>query len=149
MSSSPQVPRLALQVLNAPSDPARRFRLLERVRARLRDGRYSRRTEEAYVAWIRRYVIFHDRRHPSDLGPEHVRQFLSALATEQRVAASTQNQALAALLFLYDRYCGDRWRESMVSRLRVMLGGCRWCSRSGRCADCSTSFAIPLGSVHD
>jgi integron integrase len=103
MSSPPQFPQLPLEILNAPPDPTRRFRLLERVRARLRDGRYSRRTEEAYVAWIRRYVIFHDRRHPSDLGPEHVRQFLSALATEQHVAASTQNQALAALLFLYER----------------------------------------------
>jgi Phage integrase, N-terminal SAM-like domain len=87
MSSPQQFPRLSLETLNAPADPTRRFRLLERVRARLRDGRYSRRTEEAYVAWIRRYVIFHDRRHPSDLGPEHVRQFLSALATEQRVVA--------------------------------------------------------------
>jgi hypothetical protein len=50
-----------------------------------------------YVGWIRRYVIFHDRRHPRDLGAEHVRQFLSALAVEQQVAPSTQNQALAAL----------------------------------------------------
>jgi integron integrase len=57
----------------------------------------------AYVVWIRRYVLFHQRRHPRDLGPEHVRRFLSSLAREQNVAASTQNQALAALTFLYDR----------------------------------------------
>jgi integron integrase len=99
MSVPPQIP---LAHLVAPPDPARRFRLLEQVRARLRERRYSRRTEEAYVAWIRRYVIFHDRRHPRDLGAEHVRQFLSALAVEKRAASSTQNQALAALLFVYE-----------------------------------------------
>jgi integron integrase len=99
MSLPPQIP---LAHLVAPPDPARRFRLLEQVRARLRERRYSRRTEEAYVGWIRRYVIFHDRRHPRDLGAEHVRQFLSALAVEKRVAPSTQNQALAALRFVYE-----------------------------------------------
>jgi integron integrase len=99
MSLPPQIP---LAHLVAPPDPARRFRLLEQVRARLRERRYSRRTEEAYVGWIRRYVIFHDRRHPRDLGAEHVRQFLSALALEKRAASSTQNQALAALLFVYE-----------------------------------------------
>jgi integron integrase len=106
MSSPPQFPRIPLALLNAPPDPTRRFRLLEMVRGRLRQRRYSRRTEEAYVGWIRRYVIFHDRRHPGSLGVEHVRQFLSALAIEQRVAPSTQNQALAALLFLYEHVIG-------------------------------------------
>jgi integron integrase len=103
MSRPPTIP---LAHLVAPPDPARRYRLLELVRARLRERRYSRRTEEAYVGWIRRYVFFHDRRHPRDLGPEHVRRFLSALAVEERVASSTQNQALAALLFLYEHVIG-------------------------------------------
>lgn len=92
--------------LVAPPDPGRRYRLLEIVRSCLRERRYSRRTERAYVGWIRRYVLFHGRRHPRDLGSTHVREFLSALAVEDRVAASTQNQALAALLFLYEHVIG-------------------------------------------
>ncbi len=63
--------------------------------------RYSIRTEEAYVQWIKRFVLFHDKRHPRDMGPEEVRQFLTHLAVTHRVAASTQNQALSAILFLY------------------------------------------------
>jgi len=76
---------------------------MEIVRRKLRERRYSRRTEEAYVHWIRRYIVDNDRRHPRDLGESEVQRFLSALAVEKRVAASTQNQALAALTFLYDR----------------------------------------------
>lgn len=70
---------------------------------RLRERRYSRRTGQAYVHWIRRYILFHDRRHPLDLAEPDVERFVSNLATAHRVAASTQNQALAALTFLYDR----------------------------------------------
>ena len=79
---------------------------MEVVRRKLRERRYSRRTEEAYVHWIRRYVVFHGRRHPGELGPEAVRRFLSDLAVGQQVAASTQNQALQALLFLYGQVLG-------------------------------------------
>lgn len=92
--------------LNGPPDPERKFRLMEIVRRRLRERRYSRRTEEAYVHWIRRYIVFHGRAHPRELEPEHVGQFLSHLAEKEQVAASTQNQALAALLFLYARVLG-------------------------------------------
>jgi integrase len=67
------------------------------VRAR----HYSRRTEKAYVAWIRRYILFHGKRHPSEMGAPELTQYLSSLAVEGNVAASTQNQALSALLFLY------------------------------------------------
>lgn len=67
---------------------------------------YSRRTEEAYCGWIRRYVHFHGLRHPSELGGPEIAAFLSHLATEGHVGASTQNQALAALLFLYVRVLG-------------------------------------------
>ena len=87
--------------LNGPPDPGRKFRLMEIVRRKLRERRYSPSTEQAYVHWIRRYIEFHGRRHPGELGPDAVRQFLSDLAVGQRVAASTQNQALQALLFLY------------------------------------------------
>jgi integron integrase len=69
----------------------------------LRAGHYSRRTEKAYVGWIARYIRYHDKRHPAELGSEELEDFLSYLAIERRVAASTQNQALHALLFLYRR----------------------------------------------
>src|SRR2546422_11323285 len=77
-------------------------RLLDRVRAGLRARHYSRRTEEAYVAWIKRDIFFfHAKRHPAEMGAEEVTRFLSSLAVDGQVAASTQNQALSALLFLY------------------------------------------------
>ena len=80
---------------------ASRPRLLDRVRGALRARHYSRRTEDAYVAWIRRYIVFHGKRHPIEMGAAEVTRFLSSLAVEGEVAASTQNQALSALLFLY------------------------------------------------
>ena len=81
--------------------PVPNVRLVDAVRGALRLRHLSPRTERAYLDWMRRYVAFHRGRHPRDLGPEHVTAFLSSLATAGRVAASTQNQALAALLFLY------------------------------------------------
>ena len=80
---------------------APRPRLLELVSAAIETRHYSRRTEETYVQWIKRFIIFSGRRHPRELGAKEVTAFLSHLAVEGRVAASTQNQALAALLFLY------------------------------------------------
>lgn len=71
------------------------------VRGRLRARHYSLRTEQAYLGWIRQFILANGRRHPRELGGAEVEDFLSRLATERRVAASTQNQALAALLFLY------------------------------------------------
>jgi integron integrase len=76
-------------------------KLLDQVRARLRLKHYSLRTERAYVDWIRRFILFHGQRHPRDLDAAAVVAFLSHLAVERTVAASTQNQALSALLFLY------------------------------------------------
>lgn len=76
-------------------------RLLVRVRECLRVRHYSIRTEQAYLGWIRRFILFHDKRHPRDLGRREVERFLTWLATERNVASGTQNQALAALLFLY------------------------------------------------
>jgi integron integrase len=76
-------------------------RLLDQVRRAARLQHLSLRTEQAYVGWVRRFVRFHGTRHPRELGAEEVRGFLSYLATDRSVAASTQNQALAALLFLY------------------------------------------------
>jgi integron integrase len=76
---------------------------LEMVRHSLRAQRYSLRTERAYLYWIRRYIKYHERRHPREMGAEHVHEFLTHLVTADEVAASTQNQALAALRYLYDR----------------------------------------------
>ena len=101
-SGMPEPIRIPLPHLTAPPDATRQFRFMEIVRRRLRERRYSRRTEEAYVHWIRRYIIFNDRRHPRELGEDEVRRFLSSLAVDESVAASTQNQALSALTFLYD-----------------------------------------------
>lgn len=100
------LPLIPQSHLYGPPEPARRLRFMEVVRRRLRERRYSRRTEQAYVHWIRRYIVFHGRRHPSELGPHAVGRFLSDLAVEQRVSASTQNQALQALLFLYAQVLG-------------------------------------------
>jgi integron integrase len=84
-----------------PDPPPPPLRLLDRVRAALRIRHASLRTEKAYVGWIRRYILFHGKRHPADMGADEITRFLSALAVQRNVAASTQNQALSALLFLY------------------------------------------------
>jgi integron integrase len=76
-------------------------RLLERVRLAIRARHYSPRTEKAYVGWVRRFVLFHAKRHPSEMGAEEITRYLSHLASSCRVSASTQNQALSAILFLY------------------------------------------------
>lgn len=81
--------------------PSARPRLLDQVRDRLRVLHYSYRTEQAYIDWIRRYVLFHDKRHSKEMGASHVESFLTRLAVRSRVSASTQNQVKRALLFLY------------------------------------------------
>lgn len=75
-------------------------KLLDRMRTAIRMRHYSRRTEEAYAQWIRRFIAFHHMRHPAQLGGPDLNHFLSWLATSQHVSASTQNQALSAVLFL-------------------------------------------------
>ena len=76
-------------------------KLLDRVRHTIRMRHYSRRTESTYVHWIRRFIVFHHKQHPNTMGAPEITAFLSWLATSQHVSASTQNQALSALLFLY------------------------------------------------
>ncbi len=78
-------------------------KLLTLVRRAARVHHYSPRTEEAYVAWVRRFVRYHSLRHPSELGPAEVREFLTALADRGKLSASSQTQALSALVFLYGR----------------------------------------------
>ena len=108
----------------APQPP----KLLDQVRDRLRLKHYSIRTETQYVQWIRRFILFHDKRHPKDMGVAELEAFLTHLAVEGRVAASTQNQALSALLFLYREVLAINlpWLDNVVraktpQRLPVVL----------------------------
>jgi site-specific recombinase XerD len=103
-------------------------RLLDRVKAAIRMRHMSARTEEAYVGWIRRFIIFSGKRHPDEMGEPEVSRFLSALATERGVASSTQNQALAAVLFLYRDvlgrdldWLGDLVHAKRAQRIPVVL----------------------------
>ena len=109
-------------------DGGRPVKLLDQVRAAIRVRHYSIRTEQAYVDWIRRFILFHGKRHPAEMGVEHVTAFLSYLAVERGVSASTQNQAKAALLFLYKEVLQQNlpWLAEVVAarasrRLPVVL----------------------------
>lgn len=100
--------------MNPASDkdqPKPKPKLLDQVRAAIRAKHYSHRTEEAYTQWIRRFVLFHNKRHPAEMGEYEINQFLTHLAVKENVAASTQNQALCGILFLYrevlNREIGD------------------------------------------
>ena len=99
----------------SPSPPRK---LLDRVRWHLRVKRYSIRTEQAYVDWIRRYILFHKKRHPDDMDEEEIAAFLSHLAIDRTVAASTQNQAFCALLFLYQQVLERKLEFISVERVR-------------------------------
>ena len=92
--------------VGAPSDTPHQPRLLERMRLHLRTRHYSIRTEQAYLDWARRFILFHGKRHPREMGAEQVEAFLSHLAVERQVSASTQNQAKAAILYLYRQVLG-------------------------------------------
>jgi len=78
-------------------------KLLEQVRIEMRVAHYSKSTEESYVNWIKRFILFHNKRHPKDLGSEEIKNFINDLAVERHVASSTQNQALNAILYLYKK----------------------------------------------
>jgi integron integrase len=93
--------RSSVSIRERPADDPPKPRLLDRVRLAIRARHYSRRTEDAYAHWIRRFILFHGKRHPAEMGGPEVTAFLSSLASDARVSASTQNQALSALLFLY------------------------------------------------
>ena len=122
MGEPPSLPTGSLAGTRRPAP-----KLLDLVREAIRLRHYSPRTETAYVSWIRRFIVFHGRRHPRELGPTEVTAFISALAT-RGVSASTQNQALSAVLFLFEVVLGRRlgWMNDIVraqrpSRLPVVL----------------------------
>jgi len=102
--------------INRGEPVARGRTLFDEVRRRLRLKHYSLYTEKAYLGWIRRFILANGKRHPREMGGPEVEQFLSALAVQGRVAASTQNQALAALLFLYRTVLGIElpWMEGVI-----------------------------------
>jgi site-specific recombinase XerD len=88
------------------NEPTRKFvpksvRLMDQVREALRFHHYAYNTEKSYVSWILQYIRFHNRKHPKDMGKHEIEAFLSQLAINRNVSASTQNQALNAILFLY------------------------------------------------
>ena len=126
------------------ADP-RPVRLLDRVRMAVRVRHYSRRTEKAYVGWIRRFILFHAKRHPAEMGAPEVTAFLSSLAVRDHVSASTQNQALSALLFLYREVLERElpWLDDVIRARRPRrLPVVSLARRSGRC---STTSSAPRG----
>ena len=85
-------------IANTPNPPKK---LLEQVSDRIRAKNYSIRTETQYLQWVKRFILFHNKKHPSQMGYNEIEAYLTYLAVEDNVSASTQNQALAALIFLY------------------------------------------------
>lgn len=118
--SNPTAPSIQLRAAPLPPAVDQPRKLLDQVRHALRVRHYSYRTEQAYVGWTRRFIIFHRKRHPAQMGQPEIERFLTGLAVDQRVAASTQNQALAALLFLYREVlrCEVGWLETLVRAKR-------------------------------
>lgn len=109
-------------------EPPKPPRLLDRLREAIRVRQYSVRTEEAYVQWARRYILFHNKRHPAAMGADEVNAFLTDLVSEQNVSSSTQGQALSAILFLYRHvlddplpWLGEVVRARKPRRLPVVL----------------------------
>ena len=107
---------------------AQPIKLLDQVRSVIRLKHYSIRTEKTYVSWIKRFIIFHNKRHPADMGRAEIEIFLTDLAVNKKVSASTQNQAFSAILFLYDKVLKidsfegvDAMRAKMPGRLPVVL----------------------------
>src|SRR5262249_51477233 len=103
------------------TSPAGNPKLLDQVRNVIRRKRYSIRTEQAYIDWIKRFIIYHGKRHPGEMAEEEVAEFLTHLARDLNVAASTQNQALSALLFLYKEVLKKRsagWKKSNEQKNR-------------------------------
>ena len=92
-----------MKVLNHTYSKTAKPKLLDPVRFAIRTKHYSLRTEEAYVQWIRRFILFLHKRHPAQMGEKEINAFLNHLAVNEHVAASTQNQALCAILFMYRR----------------------------------------------
>lgn len=94
-------------------------KLLDQLRDQIRLKHYSSRTEDSYVHWVRQYILFQDKHHPKDMGMPEVNQFLTHLAVEKNVAASTQNQALSAIIFLYKYVLQMPLEQDQLSAVRA------------------------------
>ena len=105
------VPETSSIIATSPLQTIRHPKLLDRMREALRARHYSRRTEETYCHWVKRFVYFHEMRHPKDMAEPEINAFLTHLAVKEQVSASTQNQALCALLFLYRHVLGKEIGE--------------------------------------
>ena len=123
INRQPKISRMEVKAVSQDSP-----KLLDRMRAEIRLRHYSIRTEESYVDWARRFILYHNKRHPQEMGAEEVRDFLSHLATKRKVSASTQGQAKSALLFLYREVLHIElpWLDEVISakkarRLPVVL----------------------------
>lgn len=96
-------------------------KLLDELRINLRSNHYSRKTEEAYIGWIKRFILFHNKRHPNEMGKDEIQKFIKHLAVDQNVSSSTQNQALQAILYLYknvlDKEVG--WLDDIKHATRI------------------------------
>lgn len=104
----------AFRIADGPASP----KLLDVYRDALRVKHYSARTEDTYVAWVRNFILFHKKRHPREMGAEEIGQFLTHLASEKDVSASTQNQAFSAILFLYRHTLHMEMDEAALARFR-------------------------------
>jgi hypothetical protein len=107
------------------------------VRHAIRLRHYSRRTEVAYVFWIRRFIVFHGKRHPSEMGSPEVNTFLSDLAVRRKVSVCTQNQAFSALIFLYRVVLGQEIAGLDQSSARSRPPAFPWSCPEARCRPCS------------
>ena len=114
------------QISSRVSTPPK-TKLLDQVRETIRRKHYSIRTETTYIDWIKRYILFHRKRHPAEMGGHEMGQFLNHLAVDKEVAASTQNQALSALVFLYREVLRQdfEWMDNLESvRMESRFGKC-------------------------
>ena|SRR3989338_6615474 len=94
-------------------------KLLDLVREQIRLKHYSMKTEQTYIGWIKRYIFFHQKKHPFDMGKAEIEAFLTHLAVERKVGATTQNQAFNALLFLYTQVLGIPLKDQNIQALRA------------------------------
>lgn len=109
-------------MMEATNPPTQGKKLLEQVSDSIRLKQYSPRTEKTYVYWVREYILFHNKRHPKEMGMTEITQFITHLVTEKKVSGSTQNQALSAILFLYRHILNIELEDETLYRLRPQKG---------------------------
>ena len=106
---------------NKDNGVTKRQKLLDQIRTHLRVNHYSRKTEETYIGWIKRFILFHNKRHPNEMGKDEIQKFINHLAVEQNVSSSTQNQALQAILYLYKNILNKNvgWLDDIKHATRI------------------------------